>query len=848
MEIASHLDHVASVYEELEKLREANQMAQFVMENRHRNRDFPAVTPDVNDTIPDAQEEPVVMKKQSTRHSEVLNDDIWGASQYLTDDDDKIPYVKQYLKNTDELLQRDKELLKIAEPTDYEIVDDIGLLSINSNKSCNYESLHHIDNDKTEQHFFDVLLSENENSGVEEENDHVLSVSMNLLPSNNENPIGSSGNSESKYEIDKQNMNLEDNLQNGGNFSTSSASSPPMMSLVDENEFSSHVVDRQHSNGIDTSFLDHLLHTEDDLLHQENLKEKDQQHQPCNKKSCDSDKSIEVIKETCFLDHLLHTEDDFLPQGTLKEKDQQHRLCTKKSCDSDNSIEVIKEISFLYHLRHTEDNFLCQGTLKEKDQRPQPYNKTSSDSDKSIEVIQKIDDTIGPTLFRYTKEVENEKPLNFATDNLEKATFFDSSKENFLIPETSFQQQCPGRNKLNLYKTNWSVPKISKFSCVWDILPDEMILNIFSYLSKSDLMQLSLTNHRFYNLTKDSCLWHRVEASDMELSSELFEKFQSVKPRHIHFHRCSAKGLSAKVLRNFFQNCKTSLRHLHVSECMHESLFGDNILLHASSHCNKVESISVPWSNTTDNGVSALASLVSLINLDISGNCFISDESFILLVKKIGNSLQKLKVNGCFALTCKSFLAIAENCCNVKTLEIGLCAKATSECVQTLAKFVFNVKELDLRGLKSVNDECLTVISKHCKSLSKLVLANCALITDTGLSDLAFELPKIKDLDISGCSNVTDAGISTLATGFSNLVLLNLSSTSITYVSIITLTENCYDSLEVLKLSFCNNITEDCVKKLISFCYKLNCLHLHGCKRVSVKSLRANHKTLKIFS
>nr|XP_039254489.1 uncharacterized protein LOC120331469 [Styela clava] len=752
MEIASHLDHVASVYEELEKLREANQMAQFVMENRHRNRDFPAVTPDVNDAIPDAQEEPVVMKKQSTRHSEVLTDDIWGASQYLTDDDDKIPYVKQYLKNTDELLQRDKELLKIAEPTDYEIVDDIGLLSVSScNKSGDYESLHHIDNDKTEQqHLFDVLLSENENSSVEEENDLVLSVSMNLLPSDNKNPIGSSGNSELKYEIDKQNMNLGNNLQNGGNFFTSSASSPPMMSLGNENEFSSQIVDRQHSNGIDTSFLDHLLHTGDDLL----------------------------------------------PQETLKEKDQRH----------------------------------------------QPYNKTSSDSDKSIE------DTIGPTLFCYKKEVENEKPLNFATDNWEKPTFFDSSKENFFIPETSFQQQCPGRNKLNLYKTNYSVPKISKFSCVWDLLPDEMILNIFSYLSKSDLMQLSLTNHRFYNLTKDSCLWHRVEASDMELSSELFERFQSVKPRHIHFHRCSAKGLSAKVLRNFFQNCKTSLGHLHVSECMHESLFGDNILLHASSHCNKVESISVPWSNTTDNGVSALASLVSLINLDISGNCFISDESFIPLVKKIGNSLQKLKVNGCFALTCKSFLAIAENCCNVKTLEIGLCAKATSECVQTLAKFVFNVKELDLRGLKSVNDECLTVISKHCKSLSKLVLANCALITDTGLSDLAFELPKIKDLDISGCSNVTDAGISTLATGFSNLVLLNLSSTSITYVSIITLTENCYDSLEVLKLSFCNNITEDSVKKLISFCYKLNCLHLHGCKRVSVKSLRANHKTLKIFS
>ena len=45
-------------------------------------------------------------------------------------------------------------------------------------------------------------------------------------------------------------------------------------------------------------------------------------------------------------------------------------------------------------------------------------------------------------------------------------------------------------------------------------LPDEILLNIFEYLSIDDLLKFSLTNKYFNILIKDNNLWHKIFIRD----------------------------------------------------------------------------------------------------------------------------------------------------------------------------------------------------------------------------------------------------------------------------------------------------------------------------------------------
>lgn len=416
------------------------------------------------------------------------------------------------------------------------------------------------------------------------------------------------------------------------------------------------------------------------------------------------------------------------------------------------------------------------------------------------------------------------------------------------LKSLNFQLRHKQESHYILPKYNVYANKFTHTYFDWSNLSDEVILNIFSYLHKEDLLNIMNVNADFYRIANDSSLWTTVDFKDETITATQITCFSKKCPETVSFTKSRYRNITNSHLRSFFASCKRKLKSVFVSQCQIPILSGDNILLHVSSRCSEVENVHVPWSNTTDNGLAAISDGASMLKkLNISGNAAITDQSFTPLLTKHKSSITHLEMSGCFAIKINAIKLISD-CQNLTVLDLGLLTKLESNEIINLCAKLKNLRKLNLRGVKAVTDNCIHNIVFACDQIEDFVIAKCDAVSDTGIKEISTYLPKLHTLDISGCSYVTDDGILALALNLEHLKNLNISSTGITHISVNVITENCYSSIEELKLNFCHNITKNSIENLISFCYLLKNLQLFGCKRLNVKNINFNNGNLKIES
>ncbi|XP_013397233.1 uncharacterized protein LOC106164026 [Lingula anatina] len=153
-------------------------------------------------------------------------------------------------------------------------------------------------------------------------------------------------------------------------------------------------------------------------------------------------------------------------------------------------------------------------------------------------------------------------------------------------------------------------------------------------------------------------------------------------------------------------------------------------------------------------------------------------------------------------------------------------------CIVQLSESLSQIRTLDLRGLKQIKDNCIRKIVRKCPHLNTLVLANCLRITDVALIEVSTYAPHVKWLDASGCRNISNQAIGAVSKNCRGLEHLDVSSTGITHLSVIMLANNSNETLQKLKISFCQDITESSIVKLVRNCRRLDTLHLYGCKGI----------------
>ncbi|XP_069481984.1 uncharacterized protein [Ambystoma mexicanum] len=442
-----------------------------------------------------------------------------------------------------------------------------------------------------------------------------------------------------------------------------------------------------------------------------------------------------------------------------------------------------------------------------------------------------------------TRATELRKP----SDNHHKGVAQRRSVQTWTVPQDpcqrTFQDASDARNGGS--ESDLHLPSM------WLLLPNELWIAVFTWLSHGDLSQTAQVCRRFRQLTMDDALWKIVHIQNCHsLNDDWLVSIGLRHPKSFSLYHChdESQRITDQGLDQFFQNCKETLKELNITSCSGPSLKGDTVLLNASKYCNRLTRVDISWTGATDDGVIALAEASTSLQCLSANGCKITDEAITVLLKKHSKSLTKLEVFGCHALTPKCLSSVAADCIHLQTLNIGRVPKVTDGCLTKIAAALKQLTTLNLTGLNVVRDRVVHHIVKQCPRLEALTISSCSQVTDVSLVEISTYLPTIRYLDVSGCKKVTDTGIQALARSCHQLGYLDLSSTGTGKRGVCLLASYCHSTLECLKLSFCTEVTADAVEKLCKNCRRLKTLHLYGCRITpDLHSIKQINKSVKLY-
>ncbi|CAK8677387.1 unnamed protein product [Clavelina lepadiformis] len=269
--------------------------------------------------------------------------------------------------------------------------------------------------------------------------------------------------------------------------------------------------------------------------------------------------------------------------------------------------------------------------------------------------------------------------------------------------------------------------------------------------------------------------------------------------------------------------------------------------------------------------------LRSLSFCQITGNfVFGSDKRWTFY--KFSN-IVKLEITKCDCVTAQILEEIRCNCTKIETLILSECSNVDDEAMNVVSKFE-HLKILNISECYQVTDEGVNFIADMpCqilhflsydvqqfsdRSIVKLVTKQTKIeflvlsgdnLTDYSVIDVCHRLENLKNFHMYDCTNLTDRSIYALcgkvrleclylqrATNVSTQAInhlfqkkprLNLTELSICFTDAV-LDETIYaiisgyPHLESIELSFCIQVTDESVEKLIKSCRKLEVVCLHG--------------------
>ncbi|GKB97518.1 leucine-rich repeat domain, L domain-like protein [Tanacetum coccineum] len=188
------------------------------------------------------------------------------------------------------------------------------------------------------------------------------------------------------------------------------------------------------------------------------------------------------------------------------------------------------------------------------------------------------------------------------------------------------------------------------------------------------------------------------------------------------------------------------------------------------------------------------------------------DDSLYLIYKKLDSKHDQES----FALTCHCFFDIlALRCTNLK-----LGCSHQSNCSSHAS---------------------IDTLLKRYPHLESLSLDGCVKVSDLALTQLQIFGSKLYSLNLSNCSYVSDIGITSIASGLPLLCIIHLSNCSISDSGLEIITKLC-KYLEVVDLSWCQNITDRGIWSLNQNCHQVRALNVCGCvKVVGLADLKANN-------
>jgi hypothetical protein len=351
-------------------------------------------------------------------------------------------------------------------------------------------------------------------------------------------------------------------------------------------------------------------------------------------------------------------------------------------------------------------------------------------------------------------------------------------------------------------------------SIVAEFLPPELIIEIFNYLTVSDITNICLTSKDYNILSREANKFSPRKIRIINLSftkdpDETIKTLLSLYPNISKLCYCDRnyKNINSAhqkltVLIRLFGNKSKIISSLQSLEINFENDIDCEQFL---TNLNNLSSLSISNSvSLTDLSIICISNLTKLTLLDLSYCDNITDNGINYI--KLLTNLESLDLSFCSEITDLSLLYISTITTITFLKLIQTLNNITDNGISNL-QLLIKLKSLSLCYFPSITDLSLSYI-KNILTITRLDLKFCYKITDDGINYLKL-LTNLNSLNINSCNKITDISLS--------------------YISILT-------TISFLNFSHCNNITDNGILN-IKLLISLNSLNLSFCDEITDLSL-----------
>ena len=288
-------------------------------------------------------------------------------------------------------------------------------------------------------------------------------------------------------------------------------------------------------------------------------------------------------------------------------------------------------------------------------------------------------------------------------------------------------------------------------SLQFEILPDEIILKIFSFLSFKSLGNCNQVSHRVKKIAEDRSLWEKVRAWFKVIPAGFMEKIVKLEVKHLSVPNCEVFPINLNLLTEH----KLFLKSMDISNCD-----GNDNFLSELVKCSK----SLEYLNVHESRPNLVFKCIE--------NMAYANKLKVLCVNEVKLPFKYVKkiIDKCTELTSLGMSGVDVSSKSQKSIAY-ICTNLTPDAsrvdlsfnnvqdkhIQSLLERCQNLEHLDLRGTKITYESVTRIVSVLSHSLVSLFLPDNVGI-EMGLPSnickeklkIIFDLTKLKNLHI-GC-------------------------------------------------------------------------------------------------
>uniref|UniRef100_A0A0N4ZCZ7 F-box domain-containing protein n=1 Tax=Parastrongyloides trichosuri TaxID=131310 RepID=A0A0N4ZCZ7_PARTI len=365
-----------------------------------------------------------------------------------------------------------------------------------------------------------------------------------------------------------------------------------------------------------------------------------------------------------------------------------------------------------------------------------------------------------------------------------------------------------------------------------DILPNEVLLRVFSYLDMKSLCQGAQVCKLWNNLAMNGANWMVVNFFDYQRDIKPSVVENISRRSGYYLRKLSLRGcqnIQDGALRIFAVNCR-NIEVLSLSNCKRIT---DLTCEYLGKYCKNLKVLDFEnCLDITDNGVIAIVNNCTMLEeINFNWNKNIQDKGITYLLSRCKN-LKKLFLKGCNGLTENCFGMLPKDVFPLIHLNLML-TMATERTLNDISTRFINLEYLNISNCSTINDNGIMILSQSLRSLKTLEMAGGELLSDLSIQFVARFCKQIKKLDIEDCSSLTDNSLYYISKGLFNLEHLVLSHCEgITNNGIRILAEGCIYSLKELELDNLPEINDNVFEYLYEF-KGLKKVCLFDCQNIS---------------